>query len=236
MRLASTRFPGKALAKVNGKPMVLHVWERAKLCRRFDRLIVATDEQAIRELIESVGGEVFFSTEPFRNGSERCAAAVAQIDCDICTDIQGDEVTVLPEQIEATLDLLEEHSSIQVSTAAFPILQDQSLDDPNLVKVAIDENSHAIDFSRRPIRLTGRQLINYGHAGIYSYRKEFLLEYARLAPGTREQSESLEQLRILEHGHKIGVAIINKPLISVNTPGDLALANKWLSEERGVTQ
>jgi 3-deoxy-manno-octulosonate cytidylyltransferase (CMP-KDO synthetase) len=234
VRLASKRFPGKALAKIDGKEMILHVWNRAKSYRRFDKLVVATDDQTIKNLIESKGGGVFYSTLPFANGSERCAACVATIDCDICIDIQGDEVFVTAEQLDHTVDILTHDSNLPVATVAFPITNEVELSDPNLVKVAVDEYGDAIDFSRKPIILEESQITNYGHAGIYAYRREFLLKYAQLAQTPREISESLEQLRILEHGYKIGVAIINKPLISINTPEDLVAANKMLSEERGV--
>ncbi|MGB5107255.1 MAG: 3-deoxy-manno-octulosonate cytidylyltransferase [Candidatus Zixiibacteriota bacterium] len=233
-RLASKRFPGKALANVNGKAMILHVWERVMSFSRFERVIVATDDNSIGNLIKSHGGEVFLSSQPFRNGSERCAAAVREITCDIVIDIQGDEVTITPEQLERSVQMIESDPALMVATAAFPVLQSEDLGDPNLVKVAIDSHGHAIDFSRQPISITGKKITNYGHAGIYVYRKEFLLKYADLPQTPRELAESLEQLRILEHGHKIGVAIINKPLLSVNTPEDLVLANKVLSEERGV--
>lgn len=232
-RLASSRFPGKALAPINGRPMILHVWERVRKYHRLGRLIVATDDDTIRELIAQSGGEVVLSSAPFRNGSERCAATVADIDCDICIDIQGDEITITPEQLERTVKVLENDASLKVATAGFPILQSEDLNDRNLVKVAIDPSGYAIDFSRQPITISGQRINNYGHAGIYVYRKDFLISYAHLPQTPREIAESLEQLRILEYGHKIGVAIINKPLLSVNTPEDLVLANKLLSEERG---
>lgn len=216
--------------------MILHVWERVRSFERFDRVIVATDDDSIANLIKSHGGEVFLSTEPFRNGSERCAAAIKDYNCDIVIDIQGDEVTITPEQLERVISVIEADPNLVVATAAFPVLQGGDLSDPNLVKVAIDPNRHAIDFSRRPITIKGQKITNYGHAGIYVYRKEFLLKYTDLPQTPRELAESLEQLRIFEHGHKIGVAIINKPLLSVNTPEDLLLANKVLSEERGVIE
>ncbi len=221
------------MALINGRPMILHVWERVRTYKRFERLIVATDDETIRQLIISKGGEVVLSREPFRNGSERCSATVANIDCDICIDIQGDEITITPEQLERTVKVLENEKTLQVATAGFPILQSEDLDDRNLVKVAVDAHGNAIDFSRQPITISGQRINNYGHAGIYVYRRDFLINYARLPQTPREIAESLEQLRILEHGHKIGVAIINKPLLSVNTPEDLVLANKLLSEERG---
>lgn len=216
--------------------MILHVWERVRAYKRFERLIVATDDESIRKLIVQAGGEVVLSSEPFRNGSERCAATIADIDCDICIDIQGDEITITPEQLERAVTVLENDHSLQIATAGFPILQNEDLNDRNLVKVAVDPSGYAIDFSRRPITISGKRINNYGHAGIYVYRKDFLINYARLPQTPREIAESLEQLRIIEHGHKIGVAIINKPLLSVNTPEDLVLANKLLSEERGVIE
>lgn len=213
--------------------MVLHVWERVSEYNRLARLIVATDDASISQIIAQNGGEVVFSDAPFRNGSERCAAAVADIDCDICIDIQGDEISVTPEQLEKTVRVLEINQKIRIATAAFPVQQSEDLDNANLVKVAVDASGYAIDFSRRPIMITGQKINNYGHAGIYVYRKDFLIEYARLPQTSREIAESLEQLRIIEHGHKIGVAIINKPLLSVNTPEDLALANRVFSQEGG---
>lgn len=235
-RLASTRFPGKALANVNGKAMILHVWERVTSFARFERIIVATDDDVIANLIKAHGGEVYFSSEPFRNGSERCAAAVRDIECEIVIDVQGDEVTITSEQLERVVQVLESDKTLMAATAAFPVLQTGDLGDHNLVKVAIDSSGNAIDFSRQPISSNGKKITNYGHAGIYVYRKEFLLIYAQIPQTPRELAESLEQLRILEHGYKIGVAIINKPLLSVNTPEDLVLANKVLSEERGVIE
>ena len=214
--------------------MILHVWERVRAFSRFERLIVATDDESISQLIIQNGGEVVLSNEPFKNGSERCASAVSDIDCDICIDIQGDEISIRPEQLERTVQVLENNPDLHVATAAFPVLQSEDLSDPNLVKVAVDALGHAIEFSRKPITVAGQKITNYGHAGIYVYRKDFLIEYARLPQTSREIAESLEQLRILEHGHKIGVAIINKPLLSVNTPEDLALANRLFSQEGGV--
>jgi len=214
--------------------MILHVWERVRAFSRFERLIVATDDESISQLIIQNGGEVVLSIEPFKNGSERCSSAVADIDCDVCIDIQGDEISIRPEQLERTVQVLENNPDLQVATAAFPVLQSEDLSDPNLVKVAVDALGHAIEFSRKPITAAGQKITNYGHAGIYVYRKDFLTDYARLPQTSREIAESLEQLRILEHGHKIGVAIINKPLLSVNTPEDLALANRLFSQEGGV--
>ncbi len=233
-RLGSKRLPGKALARIAGVEMVLYVYRRARKYARFDRLIVATDDLRIRELIEAEKGETYFSDAPFRNGSERCAAAVAEIDCDIVVNIQGDEVMIEPEHIDAAVRLLETRPELPMSTVAFQITgPDFDREDKNLVKVSVDERGCAIDFSRQPINTISAANSGYGHAGVYVYRKDFLLRYAQLPPTPRETAESLEQLRVLESDFSIGVVIIDKSLLSVNSPEDLAIANNLLRDEGG---
>lgn len=236
-RLGSKRLPGKALAKVAGTEMVVYVYRRARRYRRFDRLLVASDDRQIQRLIEAEGGQVFYSEDPFRNGSERCAAAIANIDCDTVVNVQGDEVLIEPKHIDAAVRLLEADLALPMATVAFPLtsgLVDHK--DRNLVKVAVDAAGRARDFSRQPINLTGEEIRSYGHAGIYVYRKEFLRKYAQLPPTPREQAESLEQLRVLESGFPIGVAIIDEILLSVNSPEDLTIANQLLRDEGGTVR
>lgn len=236
-RFGSKRLPGKALMKVAGTEMVLYVFRRARRYQRFDRLLVATDDHQIRRLIQADGGHVFYSKEPFRNGSERCAAAIANIDCDSIVNVQGDEVMIEPEHIDAAVRLLEADPTLPMATVAFPLtggLIDHK--DRNLVKVTVDVAGRARDFSRQPINLKGEEIRSYGHAGIYVYRREFLLKYAHLPPTPREQAESLEQLRVLESGFPIGVAIIDEILLSVNSPEDLKIANQLLRDEGGTVR
>jgi 3-deoxy-manno-octulosonate cytidylyltransferase (CMP-KDO synthetase) len=235
VRLGSTRFPGKGLAKLAGKELVLHTFDGARQYGRFERLIVATDDRQIEQLIRDYGGEVFYSKQPFRNGSERCAAAIADVNCDICVNIQGDEVFVTAAVIAETVRVLELNDTLTVSTAVFPITDPHDLEDRNLVKVALAENDVAIKFSRQPISSkSGAATANFGHVGIYAYRKDFLMMYTALAPTSGEIAESLEQLRILESGFAIGAARLERPLISINTPEDLLEASKILSQEGGV--
>lgn len=235
VRSGSSRFPEKGLAKLNGKEIVLHVYERAKSYSRFTRLLVATDDHRIEELVSHHGGEVFFSEIPYRNGSERAAAAIADIDCEICVNVQGDEVFITPEAIDAVVTRLERELALPAATAAFPIVGQSDLEDRNLVKVAVDSQDHAIIFSRNPIITSDGSLrTDFGHAGIYAYRRDFLMKYATLPPTAGETQESLEQLRILESGYQIGVAFLDRPLLSINTPEDLELASKAFSNERGV--
>jgi 3-deoxy-manno-octulosonate cytidylyltransferase (CMP-KDO synthetase) len=235
VRLGSSRFPGKGLAKLEGKELILHTLDGARQYSDFQRLIVATDDRTIEELVTAHGGEVFYSEKPLRNGSERCAAAIANIDCDICVNIQGDEAFVNSVIIGRTVRILEWNSELPVATAVFLIADPNELADRNLVKVALDENDRAIRFSRQPITGdNGAALVNYGHVGIYAYRKDFLTMYAVLSPTSGEIAESLEQLRILESGFPIGAARLDTPVMSINTPEDLLAASKILSQERGV--
>lgn len=235
IRLGSSRFPGKGLAKLAGKELVLHTFDGARQYSSFDKLIVATDDRQIEELIRRHGGEVLYSETPYRNGSERCAAAIANIDCDCCVNIQGDEVFMTGAIIDRTIRMLEGNSELPVATAVFPIADPEELADPNLVKVALDENDRAIRFSRQPIiNDNGTRPAGFGHVGIYAYRKDFLMLYAVLLPTTGEVAESLEQLRILESGFAIGAARLDRPVVSINTPEDLLAASKILSEERGA--
>lgn len=235
MRLGSSRFPGKGLAKLEGKELVLHTLDGARQYSNFQRLIVATDDRTIEALVTSHGGEVFYSEKPFRNGSERCAAAVADIDCEICVNIQGDEVFINGDIVGRTIRRLELNPELPAATAVFSIADMNELADHNLVKVTLDENDRAIRFSRQPITTdNGTAPVNYGHVGIYAYRKDFLTMYAGLPPTAGEIAESLEQLRILESGFSIGVARLDKPVVSINSPEDLLAASKILSQERGV--
>jgi 3-deoxy-manno-octulosonate cytidylyltransferase (CMP-KDO synthetase) len=235
VRLGSTRFPAKGLAKLNGKELVLCTLDGARQYARFEKLIVATDDRTIEQLVASHGCDVFFSENPYRNGSERFAEAIANIDCDICVNIQGDEVFMTGDTIGCTVNMLEGNPDLPVTTAVFPIADSNELADRNLVKVALDENDRATGFSRQPITTdNGTAVVNFGHVGIYAFRKDFLLMYAVMSPTAGEIAESLEQLRILESGFPIGAARIETPLMSINTPEDLLAASKILSQERGV--
>ena len=234
IRAGSKRFPEKGLALLKGKEIVLHVLDRCRQYRHFERLIVATDDVRIGEIAARHGGEVFYSQEEYRNGSERVADAVTNISCDICVDIQGDEVFITSEAIGQTVNQLHQDENIVVATAVFPIERDEDLHDTNLVKVLLDKQNRAIAFSRNPITSNGSTPTNYGHVGIYAYRREFLMRYPTLAQTKGELEESLEQLRILESGYKIGAVRLQQPIISINTPKDLIAANIILSTEGGV--
>ncbi|MFH2054362.1 MAG: 3-deoxy-manno-octulosonate cytidylyltransferase [bacterium] len=231
IRLDSKRFPGKGLAKLAGKEIILHTWERAKQYQGFSKLLVATDSAEIKNLIEARGGEVYFSDQRFRNGSERVAAACAALECEICVNVQGDEVFVTPESIAAAVELLEKRPEFAVTTAVFPIPADVDPADPNLVKAVLHEDGTVYGFSRTIFSGTPstEHPENYGHIGIYAFRKDFLLKYPTLPESDGERQESLEQLRVLEHGYRIGAVIVQQPLLAINSPADLEAAEKQLA-------
>ena len=237
IRLDSSRFPGKGLAKLAGKEIILHVWERAKQYPGFSRLLVATDSAEIKALIESRGGEVYFSDQRFRNGSERVAAAAAGLDCDICVNVQGDEVFIAPEVLGAAVDLLAKRPQFEVTTAVFPIPEGIDPADPNLVKAVIHEDGTVYGFSREMFTGTPQteHPENFGHIGIYAFRKDFLLKYPTLPESDGERQESLEQLRILDHGYRIGAVVVDQPLLAINSPADLEAAEKKLSMIGGLS-
>jgi 3-deoxy-manno-octulosonate cytidylyltransferase (CMP-KDO synthetase) len=231
VRLESKRFPRKPLAKLAGKEIVLRVLERTGEYEGFDRLLVATDSEEIRDLIERHGGDVYFSKQPFRNGSERVAAAVEDVDCDVAVNIQGDEVMVDAELIAAIIELLKRDDSLVASTAAFPLSDSDDERDENLVKVAFDRASgRARKFSRKPIKNKDEPSA-YGHIGVYAYRRDFLQKYRELKQSEGELEESLEQLRILDAGFPLGVVVVPTPRIAINTPADLSRAEEIVARE-----
>jgi len=230
-RMESKRFPGKPLAKLGGKEIILRVLERAREFDGFARLLVATDSKEIKAIVEGAGGDVYFSDKPFRNGSERVAAAIEDSDCEIALNIQGDEVMVDAELIGTIIELLKSDATLVASTAAFPLGAADDERDENLVKVLFDNDSRrALKFSRKPIENSNKPSA-YGHIGIYAYRKDFLLKYRELEQSEGELEESLEQLRILEAGYPIGVAVVPTSRIAINTAADLARAEELISKQ-----
>lgn len=228
-RFSSTRFPGKALASLQGKPMIAHVIERA-LSAGIGAVIVATDDQRIADAAVRAGAEVRMTAAHHSSGTERLAEAFACVDCDIVINVQGDEPMISPEAIRAVIGPLLQEPQLQMATLAEPLAPEQA-EDPNTVKVVTDHHGHALYFSRAPIpypRQTG--VAGYlKHIGLYAYRRPFLLAYPTLAPSEAEQAEQLEQLRALHHGHAIAVTVGPFGTIGVDTPGDLARAEQLLA-------
>lgn len=235
-RYASTRFPGKPLAELQGKSMVQRVYEQARNAILVSDVVVATDDNRILEHVNSFGKAVM-TDEHHTSGTDRCAevAQLSQYDADIIINVQGDEPFILPQQIDDLVKTFEDES-INISTLVKPITDKAELFNPNNVKVVINQLGRAMYFSRNPLpHIRGREEDEwlqafefYKHVGIYAFRKETLLEVSKLPESSLEKAEKLEQLRWLESGYPIKVVLTNFQSPAVDTPDDLAVVEKFL--------
>ncbi|MBM3385649.1 MAG: 3-deoxy-manno-octulosonate cytidylyltransferase [Betaproteobacteria bacterium] len=232
-RHASSRFPGKPLADIGGKPMVVRVCERAAQSGAA-AVAVATDDDRIREAVERAGYRAVMTRTDHPSGTDRVAEAAAALG--LCPDeavvnLQGDEPLIAPELVRAVAAMLGSHAEAAVSTACHPIRDAASLENPNVVKVVLDARGYALYFSRARIpypRQAGGAW--YRHAGIYGYRMAFLQRFPGLAPSPEERTEALEQLRVLWHGHRVAVAVHEGEIPpGVDTPQDLEAVRRILS-------
>ena len=224
-RYASTRFPGKALADIGGKPMVVHVCERAAKSGAA-AVHVATDDERIAAAVRAHGHQAIITRADHASGTDRLAEAARKLrlkDSSIVVNVQGDEPLIAPRLIAQVARILERKPRASVSTACHAIHDAASLANPNVVKVVFDAEGYALYFSRAQIphpREPGATC--YRHAGIYGYRVSFLKKYSRLKASPLEKAEALEQLRVLWHGHRIAVAVSETEIPpGVDTPQDL---------------
>ncbi|MBI1227429.1 MAG: 3-deoxy-manno-octulosonate cytidylyltransferase [Bacteroidetes bacterium] len=235
-RFASSRFPGKPLVDIGGKTMVQRVYEQASQSA-LGAVVVATDDQRIFDKVVSFGGQVVMTSDRHSTGTDRCAEVAKMpkyADFQFVVNVQGDEPFISPIQINATLDVLVQNESLSIATLAKLLAPGSQLNlhDPNHVKVVFDKNQRALYFSRWPLpfyrNLPSENWLAEGqfhkHIGLYAFRREILLAVAKLPPGRLELAESLEQLRWLENGYSIGVALTEFESISIDSPADLALA------------
>lgn len=237
-RYASTRFPGKPLAMLGGKPVIEHVYQRAH--QALDNVIVATDDSRILDAVIAFGGHAVMTSEDLRSGTDRVCQAYdnAGLNADVVINIQGDEPFVSPDQLRALMACFD-NPDTDIATLARPFPTDgdiNELADPNLVKLVFGNDGRALYFSRSVIpyvRNTAKEQWPaatqfYTHVGIYAYRAEVLHKISALSPSTLESAESLEQLRWLQNGFNIRVAITDSKSIGIDTPADLAAAQKYL--------
>jgi 3-deoxy-manno-octulosonate cytidylyltransferase (CMP-KDO synthetase) len=225
-RFHSSRFPGKPLADIHGSPMIWHVYNSARRARRLDRVLVATDDERIRNTVEAFGGCAVLTSPEAASGTDRVAEAVCHLDVDVVVNIQGDEPLLDPEMIDECLGPMNAGSSVPMSTVMKAVPESAWLD-PGVVKVVRDLAGRALYFSRSLLphpRTRTAEFCVYEHIGLYAYTKECLLRLANLAPTPLERIEGLEQLRALEHGIPIQVVETRcvGELVSVDTPEDLA--------------
>jgi 3-deoxy-manno-octulosonate cytidylyltransferase (CMP-KDO synthetase) len=222
-RYESTRLPGKPLADLHGRPMIQRVYERAARAAGVERVLVATDDARIRRAVESFGGEVVMTSPAHTTGTDRIAEAVAGLD---------------PEVVAAALRPLRDDAGLPMATIKTAIHTGEELRNPNVVKVVTDRDGFALYFSRSPLPFwrDGRAdgPLGHKHIGLYVYRRDFLLSFARLSPTPLERAEKLEQLRALEWGFRIRVVEVGAASIEVDTAEDLDRARALVArEERG---
>ena len=222
-RYASTRLPGKPLRDIAGKPMIVRVYERATGAQRVQEVVVATDDERIRAAVEEHGGHAVMTRADHATGTDRLAEVAAQRpDCDLIINVQGDEPLIDPAVIDALVAPFEHDAELMMATAKTEITDAAEMENPNNVKVVVDRTGNALYFSRARIpyaRNAGAKV------GIYAYRRDFLLAYAKMAQTELECSESLEQLRALENGYRIRVVETDAVFIGVDTEEDLAAVN-----------
>ena len=235
-RYASTRLPGKALADIVGKPMVAHVVDRARESKA-SRVIVATDHQEIIDALDGVNCEVCLTSEDHQSGSDRLAEVVQTLniaDDEIIVNVQGDEPMIPGRLIDQVANSLINAKDAAMSTAARKITNLDLIDDPNIVKVVFTHSGRAMYFSRAciPFAREERKADAWHHIGIYAYRSAFLKRYHSLSPSLIEQTESLEQLRVLDNGEHIMVEQVDYETgIGVDTPADLEKIRLLMSKE-----
>ena len=232
-RYGSTRFPGKVLAELCGKPMIQWVYEKAAASIA-DEVIIATDEPKVARAVEGFGGRAVMTSPNHPSGTDRISEAVQGLDCDIIINVQGDEPLIPTSVIDGLIRKMQEDASIEMGTVAVPRMRSEIENDPNKVKVVFDERNFALYFSRSMLpylREGGKDTKTYLHWGIYAYRRETLDRFVRLPEGRLESCEKLEQLRALENGIRIYVMLSDLESIGVDTPEDLKRAEMKIREQ-----
>ena len=228
-RMASSRFPGKPMMPIHGKPMIGHVYERVSKSLLLDKVAVATCDQEIKEYIESIGGEAILTSDKHERASDRCAEALLKIEAndnvkyDIVVMVQGDEPMILPEMIDESLQPMIENPETKVVNLLGKINSNEEFEDRNCIKVVCDLNSDALYFSREPIptKNRGSQINMTKQVCVIPFRRNFLIEYTNLAPTPLELAESVDMMRVLEHGFKVHMVPTNHDTIAVDTQSDL---------------
>jgi 3-deoxy-manno-octulosonate cytidylyltransferase (CMP-KDO synthetase) len=242
-RLASTRLPEKPLADIHGKTMIQRVYERARLARRLERVLVATDDARIADVVQAFGGEALMTSPAHLSGTDRVAEAARHVAADVIVNVQGDEPLLDPQAVDALCAAMLAEPTIELGTLALPLLDAAELGQPSVVKVVVDARGDALYFSRSPLphlrlpepdaEASARAVVARGlarrHVGIYAYRRDTLLRFPTWQPSPLELAEGLEQLRALHHGVRIRVVDVTGDAgVAVDTPADLERVRQLL--------
>ena len=234
-RYGATRFPAKLMQDLCGKPVIVHTYQRVADTNLFDQVYVVTDDDRIENAIREVGGSVIRSQKEHNSGSDRLAEASKDLEVDIIVNVQGDEPFTDKENLQKVIDIFanDPQKNIAVASLMERITHPDDIANPNNVKVVVNKFNEALYFSRSVIpfpRDTNTKVPYYKHIGIYAYRKDVLQQFTQLPPSLLEETEKLEQLRYLENGFKIRLAVTDIPTIGIDTPEDLEKARQRLSK------
>ena len=227
-RYGATRFEGKLLADLCGKPVIQHTWENAKKSRLIEDLIIATDDKRIYNIAKGFGANVVYTSKAHKSGSDRLTEVAASIDAKIIVNIQADEPLLHPSMIDDVISPIFRNRFVNITTLCHKIEDEKEILDPNVVKVVFDRNGFALYFSRSaiPYGLTHEEQNHdyYKHIGIYAYTKDLLFTFKSLPQSRLERIEKLEQLRVLENGYKIKVIETRFDTVGIDTAEDLQRA------------
>ncbi|MBI4343329.1 MAG: 3-deoxy-manno-octulosonate cytidylyltransferase [Candidatus Omnitrophica bacterium] len=229
-RYGSTRFPGKPLAPLAGKPTIQHVYEQAKQAKRAEEVVVATDDERIVAAVARFGGAAVMTSPAARSGTERAAEVARARKADVIINVQGDEPLVRPDMIDQVAEFLERHQAVPMASLMTKLTRAEDVANPNVVKVVVDGDGFALYFSRSAIPFERAKPARYWkHIGLYGYQRHFLLQMPSFEPTPLEQAEQLEQLRALEHGYRIKLLETSHDTVGVDTPEDLQRVEKLLA-------
>lgn len=230
-RYDSTRFPGKMLADLGGKPVIRYTYDAVRNLDLFDDVYVVTDHSGIYDEITKNGGNALMSRENHETGTDRIAEAAENLAADIIFNVQGDEPFIKPEPVRMLIQAFAD-PGVDVATLMQKLIDEKEINNPNFVKVVKDLNDFVMYFSRSPVpynRGGGRETAYYEHIGVYAFRKEALLKFSRLEPTPNELAEKVEPIRFLEHGMKIKVFVTKYMGIEIDTEQDLRKANQYIN-------
>jgi 3-deoxy-manno-octulosonate cytidylyltransferase (CMP-KDO synthetase) len=234
-RMGSSRFPGKPLADIAGLPMIEHVRRRVSLCAMIDEVIVATCDKEIMDVVEKNGGRAAMTLPTHERCTDRIAEAALEIDADIVLNVQGDEPLVKPEMFEPLITPLMDDPELYCVNLMSEIGDEKDFESSDIVKVVCDLEGYALYFSREPVpsrrKAGGLTFKRYKQLGIIAFRKDFLLTYTKLTPTPLEQIESVDMLRILEHGYRLRMVPTPLESIGVDTPADLERASEMMKKD-----
>ena len=221
-RYGSSRFPGKPLVSIKGVPMIVRVLKQVEKVSAIREVIVATDDPRIKETVESHGGIAFISQKTHETGTDRIVEVAAEREADWILNVQGDEPVIDPQDLSRLIDKTLSDPKYSLATLIHPITNESDYQDPNVVKVVLNQQSEALYFSRSPIPYQKKKSDTlWRHIGVYLYKRDFLIKFSKWKPTQLEATEQLEQLRVLEHGFPISCVPADNPGVGVDVPSDI---------------